>query len=66
MDWFQYSCCAHTFSRVVIIEGTPVRCPRCYNPVAPFVRLQVKQSKPDPQPNPVDRHRVLSGSRECE
>jgi hypothetical protein len=58
MDWFQYSCCAHTFSRVVIIEGTLVRCPRCHNPVEPFVRLQVKKNPPGLR-NPEDGQRVF-------
>jgi hypothetical protein len=59
MDWFQYSCCARTFSRIVRDERTLVRCPRCYNPVEPIVRLQVKQSLPDLPQSPDNRHRVI-------
>jgi len=42
MDWFEYSCCGHTFARLVrkpLVEAT---CPRCRQLVKPLVSLHVK------------------------
>jgi len=42
MNWFQFSCCGHTFTRFVRSPVTEVDCPRCRQLVKPLVRLQVK------------------------
>jgi len=43
MDWFEYSCCGHTFSRLVRKPAVESNCPRCRQQVKPLVSLHVKR-----------------------
>ncbi|HKI50993.1 MAG TPA: zinc finger domain-containing protein [Geothermobacteraceae bacterium] len=55
MDWFEYSCCGHTFSKVVRAPATECVCPRCQRPVKPLVSVRVKRPGQDPDGRGNDR-----------
>lgn len=49
MDWFEYSCCGYTFSRVLHPSGVDVICPRCRQLVKPLVSMRIKEDELRPE-----------------